>query len=255
MDSTPLTFVLWRWRKYQDWSLNYGADHVNAMCRQIDTHHHAPHRIVCVTDDPDGIECETIPLWDHGQVETERGKPNCYRRLYAFSKDVLPLFGPRFVSIDLDCVILPGPDGQGITPLFQNDNDFMIVNGWRGAKDSPNGKGCCPYNGSMWMMNTGAREKVWTEFDPLISPQQHLNLRMPNGHKWFGSDQTWIALQCPDEKTWDAADGVYSFVRDARSRSQFTECRIMHFAGIMKPWTNQLARVNPMLWAEYKKYL
>lgn len=248
MDS-PLTVVLWRWKKANGWSLNYTAEHVNAMCRMLKAHLHMAHRVVCVTDDPDGIECETIPLWEHGTTETLHGKPNCFKRLYAFSKDVVPIFGPRFVSMDLDCVIFPGRDGKGITPLFENDNDFMIVNGWR------NQRGCCPYNGSMWLMNTGARSHVWDTFDPITSPEATKGNRMPSGTKWFGSDQCWIAHAAPDEKTWCRADGVMSFVRDAKSRRVPHDCRIMFFAGHMKPWSSRMRTVNPTLGAEYQKYL
>lgn len=257
MENNILTVVLWRWKKFNDWSTNYSAQHVNAVCRMLKKHLHMPHRVVLITDTPDEkFECETYPLWDKPVVNTKKGTPNCYKRLYAFSKDMVTILGSRFVSIDLDCLIMPGPDGRGITPLFENDNDFMIMNGWRAShKDDPLGKGCCPYNGSMWLMNTGARDHVWTDFDPETSPQATAHLRMPNGLKWYGSDQCWIAHKCPNEKTFNVTDGVHSFIRDARGKKLSNDCRIIFFPGHVKPWTPAVARLNSQIWNEYRKYL
>lgn len=252
-----LTVVLWKWERFNGWSDNYKVAHVNAVCRMLKEHLHIPHRILLITDRPDDpVECDTYPLWDHPVVQTPSGHPNCYKRLYAFSKDMKPVLGDRFVSIDLDCLILPGPDGRGITPLFENDNDFMIMNGWRGSSPSDErGKGCCPYNGSIWMMKTGERSHVWDDFDPLTSPSATKDMRMPNGQKWYGSDQCWIAYKCPDEKTWGLKDGVQSFIRDGRGKRLGMECRVMFFPGHVKPWSNPMARLNLDIWNTYRKYV
>lgn len=246
-----LTIVSWLWKPNGTWARAYSPDHVNALERMLKAHLHIPHRLVCVTDDPKGINCETIPLWDHGTVKTQLNKPNCYKRLYAFSRDAESIFGKRFVSIDIDCLIMPGPDGKGMTPLVDHAEKFMIVSGYREKEN----KGCCPYNGSMWMMDTGAHEKVWTDFDPLLSPALARENVMPNGTRYYGSDQAWIAHCLPGQKTWGPKDGVMSFVRDVKGAAIPASCRIMFFAGHLKPWSGPLKTNNPDIYNEYRKYL
>jgi len=246
---SDLVIVTWLWGS-TGWRTGYGPEHVNACQRMVAKHLHVPHRFVCVTDNPEGIECETIPLWNHPVVDVERNKPNCYRRLYAFSKEAAQLFGPRFVSLDIDCLIMPGPDGRGITPLFENDADFKILNGWRDER------GCNPYNGSLWLMNAGARSHTWDNFDPAKSPAIAAQNKMPNGKNYYGSDQAWIAHSNPNEPTWCREDGILSYVRDMSHEDKIPkDCRIMFFAGQRKPWTPIMSRVHPAIWKEYQKYL
>jgi hypothetical protein len=82
------------------------------------------------------------------------------------------IIGPRFVSLDLDVVVT-----GDLTPLFERTEDFVIW-AWpfRGTL----------YNGTMWMMDAGARAKVWTEFDPATSPTKS---RLAG---FAGSDQAWM---------------------------------------------------------------
>lgn len=245
-----LTVVTWLWKSKSWRAGQYSARHVNACQRMVAANLNIDHRFVCVTDDAAGIECETIPLWDFPVVPTRPDRPNCYRRLYAFSDHASALFGPRFVSVDIDCLIMPGTDGHGITPLLDRPEDFLIVNGWR------DNQGCCPYNGSMWMMDAGARAKVWTEFDPARSPEIARQNKMPNGKPYYGSDQAWIGHSIPGEKVWCRDDGIYSYVRDMGQRDEIPkECRIMFFPGSRKPWQDFMRRVHPSIWQEYQKYL
>lgn len=245
-----LVVVCWKWRPNGTWSRTYESVHVNALEKMLKSHLHIPHRLVCVTDDPIGINCETIPLWSHGETQTQPNKPNCYRRLYAFSKEAASIFGRRFLSIDLDCLLMPGPDGQGITTIIP-ETGFRIVNGYR--EDTK--KGCCAYNGSMFIMEAGAHAEVWERYDPLTSPDLARTNVLPNGHKYYGSDQAWIAHMMPGEKTWGPEDGVLSFVRDAKNHEIPKNCRVMFFAGHMKPWSPKMESVNKTIWDEYKKYL
>ena len=56
---------------------------------------------------PKGIDGDVrvVPIWnDFAHLRGPNGV-NCYRRLRAFSAEAADLIGPRFVSLDLDCVI------------------------------------------------------------------------------------------------------------------------------------------------------
>ena len=132
-----LTFVCWKWRT-PGYRCKFGPQTVNVLYSMIKRHYAGSFELVCVTDDPQDIRAEvrTIPLWsDHSRIPSPHGHgyPSCYRRLKMFSKDAAKMFGPRFVSIDLDVVIT-----ADITKLFDNDLDFKMYG------DTARGT---PYNG------------------------------------------------------------------------------------------------------------
>lgn len=219
-----LTVICWKWA---GWRNVYRAEHVNVLQRMLATHLRMPHRLVCVTDDPAGIECETVPLWSEPNVQ--RAGPNCYRRLRLFSQDAAQTFGERVLSIDLDCVIL-----DDITPLI-TDEDFRIVRG-RSAR----------YNGSMWLHLCGTRTFLWDEFDAKTSPKA--------ASRYVGSDQAWISHRCGEEAAWDKADGVYHYTLLDKRAPLPSNARIVFFAGAMKPWSYALKREQRPLWEEYRKW-
>lgn len=237
-----LTFCLWLWH---GWRPVYTADHVNAMARMLREHVSTPHRIVCITDMPDGItECETYPLWpDVVNMEGQR-RPNCWRRLRLFDPTIGPLIaggpGARIVSIDIDCVIL-----GDITDLFERDADLVIAEGHFAR-----------FNGSMWMLRAGTNEHVWTSFDSEKSPAQARMARNPNrpGARMIGSDQAWLSIQTPNAATWGRADGVMSYARHSVAYRKAREARLWFFAGGIKPWSKQTAMVLPTAYRQYKRF-
>src|SRR5678816_3661771 len=92
-----------------------------------------------------------------------------------------------------------------------------------------------PYNGSMWMMNAGAREAVWTEFQR--DPERAV--RKARGAGFFGSDQAWMCYKLgPFENRWTADDGVFSYrthVKPAKGKLP-DDARIVFFQGHYDPW-------------------
>lgn len=187
-------------------------------------HYPRPHRFVCVTDDPAGLDASVtvVPLWrDHARLRSLHGagKPSCFRRLKAFSAAAAQWFGPRFVSLDLDCVIV-----ADLRPLWDRPEDFVI---WAGQHPTT------PYNCSMYLLATGARRQVWETFDPVSSPQRAALA----GH--YGSDQAWIsACLGPHEATWTQADGIYSFRNDLKRKTETlpSNARVVFFHGHRDPW-------------------
>src|SRR5262245_29898947 len=100
----PLTVFLWLWR---GWRPVYDYRNVNAMVRMLEARLLMPHRVVCVTDMPHGIDCETVPLWeDKCRVDGLKPKmPNSYRRLRLFSAEMAEQFPGWALSLDLDAVL------------------------------------------------------------------------------------------------------------------------------------------------------
>ncbi len=224
--SEPLTFVTFKWKPPVGYRSHFDAENVNTLFRMIRRHYVGPMRAVCVTDDPACIDesIETMPLWnDHASVPSPHGShnPSCYRRLKLFAPDAGETFGPRLVAIDLDMVIT-----GSLNALFDRPDDFVI---W-GQSDYPKTNW---YNGSLWMLRTGTRSKVWTQFDSKTSP----TLAWKAGKK--GSDQGWIGYVLgPKEATWNTADGVYSYrVHLSKTGWKLPDnAKVVAFHGKEDPW-------------------
>lgn len=223
--SDPITFVCWRWQPLKGYRSTYAPETVYALREMIRRHYTHPHRFVCVTDRPEELPgVETIPLWtDHSQVPSPFGTsyPSCYRRLKVFAPDAGQIFGPRLVSIDLDTVIV-----RDVTPLFDRDEDVVL---W-GESDFPGRQHYC---GSLWMLRTGTRPKVWTKFDPKVTP----TLARLAGAR--GSDQAIMSyLLGPNEARWTRKDGVFSYRKHIAQMGNRLpdEARLICFHGKHDPW-------------------
>jgi hypothetical protein len=209
-----LTVVCWLWR---GWRPVYKAEHVNRLVDKLKEHLKIPHRVVCATDSPNGIRCETTPIpVVHGFEKWPRALPNCFRRLYLFGGAARNTFGDKCLSIDLDCIILGNLDS-----LITQDH-FKIMRG-----------GVNPYNGSLWQVTPGWRPDVWHELDLDLARQAGRN-RMPNGHRVYGSDQVVMAHKIKDAPTWGPQDGVYQY--SGLGNTVPDNGRLIFFAGNTKPW-------------------
>lgn len=223
---TPVEAVVcfkWQTKGYRS---TFGPDTVNVLKNMVRRHYPRTPRIICVTDNPKGLdpEIETVPLWsDFADIPSPHGarNPSCYRRLKVFSPEARAWFkAERFAVIDLDTVIM-----GDLTPLWERSEDFVI---W--GETNPKSY----YNGSMMLMTAGARQKVLQTFDPKTSPRQ----AMVAGK--FGSDQGWIS-HClgPGEATWRTTDGVYSYNVHLRRTGQSlpADARMVMFHGAIDPWS------------------
>lgn len=231
-----LRIVTWLWQK-QGYRSQFAATHVNTLRNMIERNYPHPHEVVCVTDIPKGIDARVriVPAWnDYATVPSPYGahQPSCYRRLRAFHPDIATVFGDRFVSIDLDTVIV-----GDMTPIWNRQEDFV-------AWGETNPKSF--YNGSMFLLRSGSRPQVWEQFDPKTSPKQ----AMQAGR--FGSDQGWLSFCLgKGEPTWTTADGVYSFnihLRPPKHSSQPskplpTDARVVFFHGSVDPWSSEAQRL------------
>lgn len=238
-----LRVVSWLWTPYHNYRTKFTVEHVNTLRNMVERHYHDEHEFVCITDQPKGLDdrIRVIPIWDtFAKVLSPWGgsHPACYRRLRAFSSEMADIIGPRFVSVDLDVVIV-----GDVTPLWNRKEDFVI---WASPLRNT------PYNGSMWLMNAGAREEVYTKFHPEISPQLARKAGM------VGSDQAWMVYQLgPDEATWTAEDGVLAWRTDLRRRRYRLpgNARMVFFQGFVNPWDQDALRephAKPWIEAHYR---
>jgi len=238
-----ITFILWRWKQTPPFREDYSVAHVNAMVEMISRRVRCAHRIVCITDDPSGISCDTFPIWrDHDSLKNPSGKhlPSCHRRLRLFHRattDTLGIArGAQVVSIDLDGVIV----SDSFAELFNREEYFV---GWM----VPGHRHRVVFNGSMFMFRAGTCDYLWTEFDPLTSPKKALM------RGFLGSDQAWITMNMmgrPGVGGWTArANGVRSWLRDVRMPGRFSEkdTSVVFFPGNSKPWHSDVLKLAPWI--------
>ena len=224
--SLPRSVVCFRW-KTDGYRSVFGPETVNVLRRMVARHYPVPHRFLCVTDDRTGLDpqVEVVPLWsDYADIPSPNGRrnPSCYRRLKAFAPEIAEVFGPRFVCLDLDTVIV-----DDLRPLWDRTEDFVI---W--GETDPRSF----YNGSMFLMTAGARRQVWDDFDPIASPEAAYRAGR------FGSDQGWISHRLgKGEAMWGTADGVYSYRLHVFPNGNALPpgARIVMFHGGLDPWTHQ----------------
>lgn len=208
----------------------------------VERNYSGPFEFVCVTDDWRGLDdaVRVVPMWgDHNSVPSPHGEmnPSCYRRLKTFSREAVEIFGPRIVSIDLDSVIT----GR-LEPLWDRPEDFV---GWESIIKIKHHTGVkrTRFNGSMYLLRTGTRLKVWEDFDPVKSPKLTMTKRL------FGSDQAWMSLMLPEEAAWTVADGVYSYREHVRRNGYKLpdDARIVFFNGHDDPWGTVAQRNCPWI--------
>lgn len=226
-----LTVVTWKWQQ-EGYRSTFGPQTVNTLRRMVSRHYPDPHRFLCVTDDARGIDPDVgiVPLWNDfaGIAHTSGPRyPSCYRRLRLFHPDIGRVFGDRFVSLDLDCVIV-----DDLRPLWNRPEPFV---GWAGTHAKNR------YNGSMLLMTAGARPQVWTAFNPHTSP------RMASRAGFYGTDQAWISFVLGTrEARWTDVDGVVSYrlhVGPAGGRLP-ANARICFFNGKTDPWDGDMMRLE-----------
>ncbi len=238
MENSQLTFVCWKWeaphfphkRKKRN---AFSAKHVNILYAMLYRNLSVPFRLICVTDDKKGIrpEVEIVPLWDEFM-----SLGGCFLRLVPF-KSGFSLFGDKFISIDLDCVIL-----SDVTDLFTRDEDFVIWHPRKAVRWLDKGEKGRYYCGSLWMLKAGTRSIVYDKFNP-----GKLRLGF-NGRYEGGTDQKHISqLLYPNEACWTVDDGVCTFVEDvARPKKgvPVKNPKIVFFNGRFMPDDPECMRFN-----------
>lgn len=213
--AVKLRILTWLWSQ-PDSRAKFTAQHVNIWAAMIRRHCTLDFELACVTDMPAGIDNGIRIIKPPGQwegLQTSRwkgGRPSCYRRIVMFAPDAGRTFGRRFVCMDLDVVI-----GANIDAILDRPDDFIIC--------GPSQQGQrWRYNGSMMMMNAGARPHVYQRFTP---EKAELASR-----KFVGSDQAWLAYALgPGEPIWGPEDGVDKWGRAGQAPMLF-------FPGHVKPW-------------------
>lgn len=193
--SEKRTFATFKWKGHID---RYGPRHVNNLASMIDRYYDGPHELVCITDDPEGIDgsVRTVPLWTDNFVY---GRD--WHRLKLFSEAVADLIAPDIICMDLDTVIV-----KPFADLFDDDEPNKM---WR----DPNKP--TQYCTAFFRAKPGALSHIWDDFT-IKAAEDLLSKPVPGcrRRRWLGYDQAWISYKAPSLPVWTADDGVVSFKVD-----------------------------------------
>lgn len=229
-----LTVATWLWDQ-PGGDTAYHPDHVNTWAAMVRRNLDMDHRLVCITDHDTGFDphIELVPLprdprLNFDSAEWPRAKPQCWRRIALFSPEAEEWLGPRFVSMDLDCII-----GGPLDPVFNRPEDLVLTPGsywWR------------LYNGSMLLHTAGSRRYVYDRFTPERAAKAC--------QKWMGSDQAWLQyILSHHEARWYSSDGVRFW--SARYRGT-PDDRVIFTLGSKKPWN--VCALDPWVSRHYRYY-
>lgn len=231
MDSDKITVVCFLWERKGVYELpsqkvtRYDFSWVQKLYNSIERNYSKSFNFVCVTDQYLQLKKYTsnkitiIPLWNDF---AELG--GCYSRLKIFSQDIERLFGKRFITIDLDCVIV-----GNIDHILDRTDDFVIHKYSTHERDQR-------YNGSLILMNAGSRTQVWNHFG-LHAP----TVIKSNYNTVIGTDQAWIRLVLgPNEKTFTETDGCYDIKHSPEVKHYLPEnASMIFFSGPRDPITER----------------
>jgi hypothetical protein len=148
------------------WGTRYGADYVNVLYRAVRDHMAYPHRFVCLTNEPEGIDpgVEVMPVPDIGLDPSEWLKRGCWPKVALFAPGVFA-DDEHVLYLDLDLMIVGGlaafidllRERPGFYTLREwNPIPWRIVPlDWRPDRGS---------QGSVYVWRAGAQRHIYDHF-------------------------------------------------------------------------------------------
>ncbi len=114
------------------WGARFGPDYVNVLYRAVQRHLAAPHRFVCLTNQPEGIDAgvEIMPIQDFGVPEVEWTKRGCWPKVALFGPGV---FADDEVALYLDLDVLVVGDLSPFVDLLRDASAFYTLREWNPA--------------------------------------------------------------------------------------------------------------------------
>lgn len=226
------------------WGTKYTHEHVLRLGRALRRNLTIPFRFVLISDQSmhdqlllegeDGAPDFFIPLW----TEMNSAKL-CGVRLKCFDPEMEDVLGERFAWIDLDVVITGNVDH-----IFGRTEDFIALQPPRPPM---------PINGSLVMMNAGARPRVYLDWTPhrYVAEGEAYSKRTGVIHGTV-SDEGWMAVMLGDhEAKFTAKDGIYYFRRLGVERALPADARMVVFNGRKHDPANEVAQALPWVRANW----
>lgn len=259
-----ISFVCWKWTDPRA-GRSFSSTHVNVLARSIARNYAGPHRVVCITDESEGLAPEVVHLpmprtgFEHlenpsararhevsipgrriggryrppvHRVRREKPFPSCYRRLWQFSEEARVLLGPRIFALDIDVIVC-----NDLTPLAQRSGSFV---GWTDPRFIWK-----KLAGGAYLMDTGAHADVFTDFCPATSPA------IAKAAGFEGSDQAWISYKLfdriPADRHWSDGHGLMKLKWLEAGQSPPPAARLIFTSGDSPPWDPEVQRRYPWI--------
>lgn len=114
------------------WGTRFGPDYVNVIHRAVREKLKLPHRFVCLTNQPEGIDpgVEVMPMPEFGVPEVEWTKRGCWPKVALFKEGV---FEDDEVVLYLDLDVLVTGELDAFPKLLENDSAFYTLREWNPA--------------------------------------------------------------------------------------------------------------------------
>lgn len=144
-----LTVATWKWGN------TFGPEYVNRLRSMLERCLRLPHKLVCVTAEPDGIDAGVRVVAPPPPLP---GAIRCRRRVQQFSEAwASEHLGPRILAIDLDMVMV-----DDITAIVDRPEPLVC---WRVGYANV-------FSGSFILYNAGALDGLWQAYsaDPIGYP-------------------------------------------------------------------------------------
>jgi hypothetical protein len=225
------------------WGSLYGPHYVNRLARGVARHLRRPHRFLCLTDDPGGIEAECRPIPPLG--EGALGADTRWRKLALFRRDLPDLLGAGAalggpaLFLDLDLVVVdaldPFLDLPGPPVMIVRDDDLFRPKPLRRLRPARDRRLRAVGNSSVFRFGLGAHAHVLDDYlaDPEgararfeISQQFQSDRLLARGEMGY-----WPRGWCVSFKNDCVPRGLASYLRDPACP---LGARIVVFAGSPK---------------------
>lgn len=149
---------------------------MNALKRAVTQFLNIPHRFVCLTDDPNGVDCETMAI--------PMNLPSWWGKIACFA----PIWEDRVIFIDLDMIIR-----ADITKFARRTEPFLAI---KPFQSRPNGVAS-----ALLSIAPDYRRDIWDVFsnDPQGAIIRCHKEALP---AWNNGDQRWLELMGAKPVYW-----------------------------------------------------
>ncbi|MCG8325167.1 MAG: hypothetical protein MI673_06590, partial [Thiotrichales bacterium] len=187
----------------------YSPDYVTRLRNSVSRHLTVPHNFVCMTDKPDQLDCETMPV--------PLGLEGWWGKVALFGN----LFQERVLFLDLDTVIL-----GNIDDFACYDGELAVIKPFYRDKGVASG---------LLNIDPACNRHVWDVFsrDPTAAIEVCKQKANP---PWNLGDQRWLELTVQDYDYWqDLLPGQLVSYKVQKKEGLSDDARIVVFHGKPDP--------------------
>ncbi len=194
------------------WGAEFGPEYPNRLAAAVDRHLTVPHRFVCFTEDPAGVEYETAPF---GFPQL----PGWWQKVWLFSR----VWRGPMLYFDLDTLIV-----DSIDFVAERLDEFTILRGFYQP---------FRFGSGVMMIPKDFGQVVWREFRKNPTWAMHYCGKLGDGH--------WMQLCLGERDRWqDLYPGRFVSYKVHCDKAGWPRgAAVVNFHGL--PRTHQAAEVRP----------